>query len=85
MLLTEDEAKTKWCPHAVASHTDPRRGFHAGETRDEYCFTCIASECMAWRWAGWRTKSLGFIAERPADDDKDGGRLGYCSLAGAAK
>lgn len=81
MLLTEDEAKTKWCPHAVASHTDPRRGFHAGETRDEHCFTCIASECMMWRW-GFRDAKMGEarLARALRDDPPT---RGWCGLAGA--
>jgi hypothetical protein len=37
VMLTEEEAKTKWCPHSDAPRTH----------RDGYC---IGSECMAWRW-----------------------------------
>lgn len=48
--MTEDEAKQKWCPHAFASHTDPRAGFDEEyETRPK-TFPCIASKCMAWRF-----------------------------------
>ena len=32
--MTEDEAKTKWCPQA-----------HDGSNQK-----CIGSKCMAWRW-----------------------------------
>lgn len=53
--MTEDEAKTKWCPHTVASHTDPRA--ISGYEREEiglpantFLHACIASACMAWRW-----------------------------------
>jgi len=42
--MTEEEAKTKWCPHAIASHTNPRQ--HNGEV---WLHNCLGSACMAWR------------------------------------
>lgn len=38
--LTEEEAKTKWCFKTAGAHPDDERGR-----------TCLASQCMAWRWA----------------------------------
>ena len=95
MTLTEEEAKKKWCPHVVASHTDPRRGFHPGQGPEEYrhgLHLCIASECMAWRWAHIRhfpepantgdlyPDNQGYLARKDGNDMK---RLGYCGKAGA--
>lgn len=44
---TEEQAKTKWCPMATASHTDPRAGF--GDDGRPIIFPCIGAQCMAWR------------------------------------
>lgn len=47
-MLTEDEAKKKWCPMV-------RAGNEAGCNRNESDASgrldrCIASECMMWQW-----------------------------------
>ena len=77
MMLTEEEAKGKWCPFAIASHTDPRRGFRDGkETAPEFSpeFPCIASRCMAWRWATPPSEAQGAFAAVEG--------TGFCGLAG---
>jgi hypothetical protein len=38
MMLTEDEAETKWCPMTIGGPGRLAR--------------CCGSECMAWRWSG---------------------------------
>lgn len=52
--MTEQEAKKKWCPFAIAH----RAGISGGGNRVQYeggdweiarGTTCIASGCMAWR------------------------------------
>ncbi len=70
--MTEEEAKTKWCPHAIASHTNPRQ--HNGEV---WLHNCIGSACMAWRrrrWFWWPAMTIGEQWERKA--------MGRCGLAG---
>lgn len=55
MSCTPEQAKQMWCPHAVASHTNPRFGFEEltiyGENPPIKTFPCIGSACMAWRWS----------------------------------
>ncbi|KKM66255.1 hypothetical protein LCGC14_1483120, partial [marine sediment metagenome] len=49
MIYTDDKAKTRWCPFArysdLGSGNRRRSGEPLGST------FCIASDCMAWRWA----------------------------------
>ena len=80
--MTEEEAKTKWCPFvrvlasidigpnpvAITSFNVDNKGSRHGE--------CIGSACMAWRWA-CRPGSNGADG-RPKDYPGDG----YCGLAG---
>jgi hypothetical protein len=61
--MTEDEAKTKWCPHA--RHAKAGSYSYNEQRVDEWSSTaslasgvvsvntdakCIASQCMSWRW-----------------------------------
>jgi len=60
--MTEDEAKTKWCPFVrIVSSTIDGQGFTPAANRmvnSDYpeqtllpkTGNCISSECMAWRW-----------------------------------
>lgn len=50
--MTEDEAKTKWCPHvrfadcgADNASSVNRDGMFMGDINK-----CIASDCMMWKW-----------------------------------
>jgi hypothetical protein len=88
--MTEDEAKTKWCPMARVSlpHAD-ECGWQGPANRDPYKSStynganCIGSECMAWRW-GERLESereaymRGTDLRRTLQSTTDG----YCGLVG---
>lgn len=78
-MMTEDEAKTKWCPFArvMLFEPEPGAGNHAVNRTTMDCH-CIGSACMAWR------AEAGIVV--PADSvtpemlaRKAGG---YCGLAG---
>jgi hypothetical protein len=47
--MTEEEAKTKWCP--VVRHTKDNEGaFYTTNGQSSKSFQwCIASDCMRWR------------------------------------
>lgn len=77
--MTEDEAKTKWCP--FVRHSDGNAGvFNSGNRSEDpinishsggqFGCVCIGSECMAWRW---NVETEIDIPKLPT---------GYCGLAG---
>jgi len=72
MILTEKEARRKWCPQTSYAPSP-------GEEIPNFA-RCIASDCMAWRWAKDEKRML--------DDDGDpigfgrGIVGGYCGFAG---
>ncbi len=70
--MTEAEAKTKWC--SMARHTKDNEGsFHTTNGQKSGGFqTCIASNCMAWRW---NDMANGIPYDRQT-------ATGYCGLAG---
>ena len=82
--MTEEEAKTKWCPHKrvaiikhdwseiTTGHNQIELDGEPGLTKDAVHYRCIASACMAWRWEPIR----GFSDEEMAPIE------GYCGLAG---
>lgn len=81
--MTEDEAKTKWCPHvrglAASVGAAPNRTLDGSRHRSA---DCIASACMAWRWDtdAW---TLAFDDKGPLTRRKDFDEpQGYCGLAG---
>jgi hypothetical protein len=77
MRLTEEDAKTKWCPEGrlIASFDNGGAAtFNRTQGRSDWP-RCIGSACMFWRWS---YGTGGFTRE-----DRDGNSLGYCGAAGA--
>lgn len=85
--MTEDEAKTKWCPFVRFHRTPfdthaPNRNVTASDTT-----LCLGSGCMAWR----SKEQTWFTNRAEAEFRRTGRRLeptgadidGYCGLAGA--
>ena len=94
MLLTEEEAKTKWCPMVRARHERTElRGdnyvrieTHALNRIDDdvpwAATCCIASYCMMWRGALQRKSDGLIITHKTRVDARDYESVGCCGLAG---
>ena len=92
--MTEEEAKTKWCPYArgiaavigsdgtqdVLTPPHNRVGIKGtAEVRLTPMHMCIGSACMAWRWDDWEFFSEGKMKAIEADPSL---QEGFCGLAG---
>lgn len=95
--MTEDEAKTKWCPFARVG-TSSHPGYPAinrdveGGVRTEEASRCEGSACMAWRWRRYaddeRIPNGVWVDPTGAAAVGAKGNLkpiGYCGLAGAVQ
>ena len=70
MLKNVQEARETWCYITL------------GTNRSK----CLASDCMAWRWAEYTPHVYDkYDAEGTESQDKPGQRRGFCGLAGLPK
>jgi hypothetical protein len=77
--MTEDEAKTKWCPFGrTQQYSDPVT-VNRGAREQDWTF-CIASACMAWRETKMVLMDVNTL-EKVGDAPSEG----YCGLAGQPK
>ena len=72
MRLTEEDARTKWCPHVRIN------GFNRDLNQDAYPL-CIASNCMAWRWY------ISNFVGPGSPSDRSFTATGFCGLSGQPK
>lgn len=86
--MTEDEAKTKWCPYTRV-FVSTNKGIssfnkHSDENdRFDKRMCCIASECMMWRTG--KMKISEFVEMRNGSIYKESYEakdIGWCGLAG---
>lgn len=84
--MTEQEAKTKWCPQSrtldwvfengrVGDELQIGAGAVNRDARGEPMGRCIGSACMAWRWKNDPTGPQDPFGPEPSYD-------GWCGLAG---
>ena len=89
-MITETEAKTKWCPNTFGAMAAQNE--YGAPIRDAGPYLCVASACMAWRWKykkgdliptltkiGWTAQNgeTSEVTYRVAEEEE-----GYCGLAG---
>ncbi|MBI40440.1 MAG: hypothetical protein CMF59_12635 [Leptospiraceae bacterium] len=71
MYVTEEEAKQKECkPKEIALAIAAVTGNATGSPM------CTASDCMMWRWTGYRNPRKDGISQ------ESNAHTGYCGLAG---
>jgi len=94
--MTEDEAKTKWCPFVrMSANADNTRIIdnrgHAMKEGDETHVLCIGSACMAWRVSETvdeqenhfvRQNNTRLARQQDALPMPEFKDQGYCGLAG---
>lgn len=73
MLMTEEEARKKWCPHAriVDGYSEGAGGCNRWVNKSDEIL-CIASRCMAWRSAGKPRETVRNYHDAPTFKRIDG-------------
>lgn len=77
-LLTEEDAKAKWCPFGPTHHTPGLDGIEVDVAKSRS--RCIGRACMAWRWQSSLT--VMNASRIPGHGQQITREHGYCGLAG---
>jgi hypothetical protein len=73
--MTEDEARTKLCPHF--------NGWISSNESVDRFYKCKGSACMMWKWTRYpRTEPVNFREMADWDNVADAKGAGGCGLAG---
>ena len=95
--MTEEEMKTKWCPHVRMAQPDMRKNYNRSVSDDRYDIVipssclCVGSACSQWRWGQkrnpeWKRQgSIGWPSPHPDDEPPlyiEDREHGFCGLAG---
>lgn len=91
MMVTIEEAKTKWCPFSRAmKHTDndgvvtTNRIYRSDDKMPFKDTLCLATACMSWRWGAPETQLIETPTDKPPsgegwqqskDQPKNGGAM----------
>lgn len=73
--MTEEEAKTKWCPFVRMHPGGYNASTHFDGMPDQRYGRCIGSDCMAWRWHQVPAGPPPYSVLKNSNE-------GYCGLAG---
>lgn len=86
MLLTEKEARNKWCPFTRAEVDGSVINRTALGYGDDEAWRCIASDCMAWRWTEtvYRDPATDEYSSTKVGSYTENLKRGYCGIAGPA-
>ena len=77
--MTEEEAKTKWCP--MLGEGNATKGLHE-RVDGTVSANCIGSDCMMWRWDAITPEEKRQLREYGDDTGPLLAIPGYCGLAG---
>ena len=87
-MHTEDEAKTKWCPHArrISDGYPVEQSISVNRDQsDQPVTSCIGSACMAWRWGGAAVRFVDAPTQLEGQPTRQVRKLldvGFCGLSG---